>query len=183
MVGWIKENDESFDESDSYEDNKYIKYAVSQIFESNGDEEAYKTLLSVLLRRLQDEGEAPTPMVDKNNVVGTMDWEAVNVGESFNFNQDVRLTIDKVVDGKGDEWIPLYTDEEERQKGETTNFIMNVAIEVLIRDAYYYTGVKGLVINPFGQPLTVPKDIIKIVLDAYEVWQEENGVAENGAED
>lgn len=173
IVGWGEKSVDSFEASENFEDNKYIKYAVSQIFESNGDEKTYKMLLSVLLRRIQDGGEAPTPMVDKNNVVENMDWESLKVGESFNFNQDIRLTIDKVVDGNGDEWIPLYTDEEERQKGETTNFIMNVSIETLLREAYYYTGVKGLVINPFGQPLTVPKDIIKIVLDAYEVWQEQ----------
>lgn len=42
---------------------------------------------------------------------------------------------------------------------------MNISILAIIQEAYYYEKSQGLVINPFGQSFTIPKEILKILLD------------------
>ena len=38
----------------------------------------------------------------------------------------------------------------------------------ILKSAYYGEGVEGLVINPFGKALTVPQNILKLVVEKYE---------------
>lgn len=152
------------EDASRYERNTYIKRAVNLLRES-GDKEAYARLLDTILQRIREDGEAPTPMVDKNYVMDAIDFEAMTVGESFSLDQDLRLTIDKMQDAQGKIWTPLYTDEDEMNKGNTTNLRINLSILSIIREAYYYEESMGLVINPFGQFVTIPKEVLKIVLD------------------
>lgn len=154
-------------DANPYERNRYIKMAVDLIYMSSG-EEAYARLLDVILKRIREDGEAPAPMVDKNNIMDSVNLESMTVGEGFSLNQDLRLTIDKMQDTEGNIWTPLYTDEEELNKGNTTNIRINLSILTIIQEAYYYEKSKGLVINPFGQCVTIPKDILKIIIDMCE---------------
>lgn len=155
------------DEVDPYENNKYIKAAIELIHEDQ-DEASVARLLDVLLKRIREDGEAPTPMVDKNNVMEAFDLESITMGESVTLGQELRLTIDKMQDADGNIWVPLYTDEDELNKGNTPNIRINMSILILIQEACQYDKSMGLVINPFGEPFTIPKDILKIVLEVYE---------------
>jgi len=155
------------DSSDPYAHNKYIKMAVDMIHKTQ-KKESYAKLLDVLIKRIKEDGEVPTPMVDKNHVMDSINLETMMLGEAFSLDQDLRLTIDKMQDAQGNIWTPLYTDDDEVNKGETPNIRMNISILAIIQEAYYYEESKGLVINPFGQALTIPKDILKILLDACE---------------
>lgn len=155
------------DEVDPYENNKYIKAAIELIHEDQ-DEASVARLLDVLLKRIREDGEAPTPMVDKNNVMEAFDLESITIGESVTLGQELRLTIDKMQDADGNIWVPLYTDEDELNKGNTPNIRINMSILTLIQEACQYDKSMGLVINPFGESFTIPKDILKIVLDVYE---------------
>jgi len=149
-----------------YDRNIYIKVAVDLIHKSQ-DKEAYAKLLDVLLKRIYEEGEALTPMVDKNHIMDALDLETMTMGDSFTLGEDLRLTIDKMQDAQGNIWTPLYTDEDEINKGDTPNIRINLSILAIIQEAYYYEKSTGLVINPFGQSLTIPKDVLKILLDMY----------------
>ena len=80
----------------------------------------------------------------------------------------MRLQIDTVGNGNGKEWIPLYTDEEEINKQQTANIHINMAITDIIKSAYYSERAEGLIINPFGAALTMPKDILKLIVDKYD---------------
>lgn len=80
----------------------------------------------------------------------------------------MRLRIETVSTGNGKEWIPLYTDEEEINRQPTADIHINMSIVNVIKGAYYVEGVEGLVINPFGKALTVPKNILKLVVEKYE---------------
>ena len=91
------------------------------------------------------------------------------LGETFTLGQSMRLTIDTVTTGNGQEWIPLYTDEEEMTRKPTTNISINMSMVEVIKSAYYDEKVEGLVINPFGpSALTVPKNILKILVERYD---------------
>lgn len=156
----------SVDRTNPYENNKYIKMAADMVRKS-GEKEAFLVLLDVLRVRLTEEGEAPTPMVDKNGVMNAIDLSSLVMGKEFKLEEDLRLTIDKIKDSDGNIWVPLYTDNDEIDKGNTPNIRVNMAIEVLLDEAVRYEESKGLVVNPFGDPITVPKEIVKLLLDEY----------------
>lgn len=154
------------DETDPYENNKYIKMAVDMVRKSS-EKEAFMVLLNVLRVRLAEIGEAPTPMVDKNGVMNAIDLSSLVMGKEFRLEEDFRLTIDKIKDSDGNIWVPLYTDNDEIDKGNTPNIRINMAIEVLLDEAVRYEASQGLVINPFGDTITIPKEIVKLLLEEY----------------
>lgn len=154
-------------EADPYEKNKYIKMAVNGVY-SDKNEQTYGILLDVIMKRMLENGEAPTPMDDKNNYFNSMDIDSLTIGTPIKLTEDVRLTTDKMKDGEGKLWVPLFTDEGEIEKGPTTNIRMNMSISSIVNEAANYDKVEGLVINPYGQALTLPKEILKIIINAYE---------------
>ena len=155
------------DSIDDYENNKYIKMAVSEVYRTH-DQQAFWMVLDVLMKRMAEEGQAPTPMVDVNHVMDSLDPNSLTMGGHFSLDQDMRLTIDTMQDGEGKQWIPLFTDDEELHKGETTNISINMTIQAILESGYHSDRAEGVVINPFGQALTLPKEILKIALEHFE---------------
>ena len=149
-----------------FEDNKYIKLAARD-FANNRNRDTLFGLLDVLFKRMMDEGEVIAPMVDVNNVMGSFDISNLSEGDTFTLNQDMRLRIDKVTNGDGVEWIPIYTDDDEMNAMPTTNVTINMPIYNVLK-AGLNEDVEGIVINPFGLALAIPKDVLKIVVDRYE---------------
>ena len=152
---------------DPYKDNKFIKMA-SENFKNERTEENLFSLFCTMLNRMFEDAEAPMAMVDVN---GTMDLSKImdlSKNDTFSLDKEMRLQINTVGNGDGKEWIPLYTNEEEVNKGQTSNIHINMAITDIVKSAYYSERAEGLIINPFGVALTMPKDILKLVVDKYD---------------
>ena len=60
--------------------------------------------------------------------------------------------------------IPLYTDEEEINKQPTANIHVNMPIYDVVASGIHSDRADGIVINPFGLALVVPKEILEIVV-------------------
>ncbi len=153
-------------DEDPYENNKYIKMAVDRISETNSVDDKLM-LLKVLMKRMYEEGEAPTPMVDVNNVIGEFDPDKIVAGKSFQIGKEMRLRKDTMKDGSGNEWFPLFTDTEELNKQPTTNISINHPIKIILEDGLKSDRVQGVVINPFGQSMTLTKEILEILFENY----------------
>ncbi len=151
-------------DEDPYANNRYIKMCVARISETNAVDDKIM-LIRVLQKRISEDGEAPTPMVDVNNVIGEFDPNKMVAGKPFQIDKEMRLRKDTMKDGEGNEWFPLFTDEEELNKQPTTNIIINHPIRVILEDGLKSDRVKGVVINPFGQSMTLTKEILKILFD------------------
>lgn len=152
---------------DPYKDNRLIKMA-SEVFGNDRSRKNLFNLFNTILDRMFTEAEAPMAMVDVN---GTMDYEKImnlSKDDTFSFDKEMRLRIDTVGNGNGKEWIPLYTDEEEISKGQTANIHINMSITDIVKSAYYSDRAEGLIINPFGAALTMPKDILKLIVEKYD---------------
>lgn len=160
-----------------YENNKYIKMAVAHIAKTNSVDDKLM-LLKVLMKRMDEEGEAPTPMIDVNNVIGEFDPDKMVAGKPFQIDKEMRLRKDTMKDGEGNEWFPLFTDDEELNKQHTTNLIINHPIRIILEDGLKSDRVKGVVINPFGQAMTLTKEILKVLFENYEKIKEDNSDAE-----
>ncbi len=151
---------------DPYENNKFIKMAVNQIAKTNSVDDKLM-LFKVLMKRMDEEGEAPTPMVDVNNVIGEFDPDKMLAGKPFQIGKEMRLRKDTMKDGSGNEWFPLFTDKEELDKQPTTNIIINHPIKIILEDGLKSDRVRGVVINPFGQSMTLTKEILKVLFENY----------------
>ncbi len=153
-------------EDNRYEDNKYIKMAAEEFAKDRSEDNLFR-LFDVLLKRMIDDGEVRSPMVDVNNVFGSFKLEDLDKGDTFTIDQEMRLRIDTVTNGDGNKWIPLYTEEAEMLAKPTTNLSINLQIYKVLM-AGLEDDVAGIVINPFGLALTMPKDVLRIVVRRYE---------------
>ena len=150
------------DEPDPYDKNKYIKMAIERIKQTNSVDDKL-LLLKVLLKRMDEEGEAPTPMVDVNNVISEIDPDKILAGKDFRIGKEMRLRKDTMTDPEGGQWFPLFTDIEELNKQPTTNISINYPIRIILEDGLRCNDIKGVVINPFGQSMTLPKEILEML--------------------
>lgn len=154
--------------NEAYNNNEYIEMAVSEVHRTR-HVEAFYTVIEVLVKRMREGGEAPTPMVVSGGSFPFPEIpEAENledaakslIGKTFTLEEDVRFRMDTMQDEMGKLWIPLFTSEEELSKQPTTNITMNIAIEQILRAGLTDANVEGVVINPFGQYLEIPKSVI-----------------------
>ena len=154
-------------EPDPYAENAPIKAAIAEFYRT-GNKNAILALLSILLRRMAEDGEAPAPMVDADHVMDAIDPETITVGEDITLERDLRLTMDTMMDGEGNQWIPLFTDTEELERGTSANIRINAPIRYVLESGLYSERAQGVVINPFGTPLELPKEILRLVLERME---------------
>ena len=154
---------ESAVEGADYKENLFIKFAVEQALETRNVDELMQ-LIAQLIVRIRDEGEAPTPMEDLNNVMGQVDFLSMIAGDRFVLDKGLRLRISKLTDENGKDWIPLFTDVDELEKQRTSNIVMNMPIRSIVEDGYYAKTVEGVVINPFGQSLRLDKRVLEIIV-------------------
>ncbi len=155
------------DTPDIYENNKYIRIAARRIrkTESISDKEM---LLAVLLKRMEQEGEAPMPMVDVNGVFDNILPENIRIGEPISLGGELRLRMATLTDDNdGTKWFPLFTSQEECQKHPVSNVIINAPIEVILDNGLKSDRVSGVVIDPFGVSLKLPKEILALLFKVY----------------
>jgi hypothetical protein len=161
--------------SNLYEDNKYIKLAAEE-FEKDRSEEKLFKLFEIMIQRMLDEGQAPEAMIDVNNVMQSVDIMKMTMDDTFTLDNGMRLRIDTLTNGDGNEWIPLYTDEEELTGDQGLSISMNLPIYNILKCGLS-DDMAGIVINPFGMSLTMPKEVLKIVVERYEeLKDDENNV-------
>ncbi len=173
------------EDNDQYVDNAPLD-AAYMIFQDETDEnkrtEAFITFLNILAKRISEEAMVPMPFVDVNNVM-FQGLEEAKVGDTIQLKEEVRLRMDTMKDGEEDEWLPLFLSERELNKGQTANIIMPVAIIDVLKYALEWDGVQGVVINPFGKPFTMRKNMIYKFIRDYEEWVEKNEAMASESQD
>lgn len=155
------------DYDDEYVKNQRIKECVARAKLSHREEDAVN-LLAELRNRIAEDGEAPAPMVDVDNVMAKLNVDDMILGKKITMPEGLRLHFDKMQDGLGEQWIPLFTDMEELQKQPTTNININMPIRTILEEGIIDKTVCGVVINPFGDSMPLPKEILKIILNTKE---------------
>ena len=157
---------------DLYKYNSYIKSGI-RAFGEKRTTENYIHVLDIIIARVLSEGQVPVPMVDVNGAWNDFDFEKLVPGETFSLGKEVRLRFDKIRDPEGNEWMPLYTDEEELNRQPTTNIKMNVPIYNILMEGYNNPNVAGVIVNPFGQFLKIDKKFLEKMIEIIEKKQDE----------
>ena len=145
---------------------KEIEEAAEEYAKKRNQDNLYK-LYDVLFLGMYDGLEVRMPMIDVNNVMDSFNITNLSVGDTFTLGKEVRLRIDKYTDGNGNEWIPIYTDDDEMNPESTTNINIIMPIYNVLKSGLE-EDVAGIVINPFGLDLKMPKDVLFDVVDAFE---------------
>ena len=123
-----------------YEDNRIIKKAVNRLNKLNDERYTYM-LADVLMHRMYEEGVAPTP---------------VEGDDLFIYE-----------DGKGRLWFPLFTDEDEFEKGITSPTYERVEIKRILKEGLDNPDVRGVIINPFGESRKLLKSTLEMTFLVY----------------
>ncbi len=168
----------SSEDRDDYIENAPLDAAFA-IFQGETDEkkrtEAFITFLNVMAKRITEEATVPMPFVDVNNAMFEgLDLENAKAGDTIQLKEEVRLRMDTMKDGEGDEWLPLFLSEKELHKGQTANIIMPVPIIDVLKYGYEWESVKGVVVNPFGSPFVIRKNLLYKFIRDLEEWTEKN---------
>ena len=127
--------------------------------------------------RMAEEAYVPMPFADINNaMLKGLDINNVKVGDTFRPQEEVRLKMDTMTDVNGDLWIPLFFNEKALNKGETANVIIPVALYDVLKIGLDRDDVKGVVVDPFGKPFVLSKDLLTKYLSDFMAWAEQNGI-------
>lgn len=175
----IKESvDQTQEEALEYVGNEPIREAVTLLKAAKTDDERvtfFYRLLNALAQRMVENADAPTPFVDVNQVIDAAELFSHLGEESFKMDRELRLKMDTMTDPEGNLWFPLFTGNRELAKGEAANVTVNCPIETILRMGLSDESVKGVVINPFGNPFILTKDLLENFLADYDsrIKQEE----------
>ena len=166
---------DSQDNFSNYENNKYIKLAVDEYYK-NSSIDNLELIAQVLIKRMEDQGTVPAPMIDVNNSWNQVNFDDLKVGDNISLNNELRLKLDTVTNEKGEVWVPLFTDEEEVYKKPTSNIIFETQIEFILRCGLNNENFLGIVINPFSEnPFAMHKDLLKPIIDYIDHSSPTNG--------
>ncbi len=103
-----------------------------------------------------------------------MDLESLRVGDGFSLKKPVRLKVDTMKDGEGEVWVPLFFNMDQISMGQTGNIITPVKIEDVLKTGLERDDLQGVVIDPFGKPYTIRKNLLYKFLRDYYQWMEEH---------
>lgn len=161
---------------DAYGDNAILE-AAYLLFCGEEDMEkkpqAFITFLNVMAKRMSEGATVPMPFEDvEGSIFKRLDIENIKAGDTLTLEKGARLRLDTMKDGKGNLWIPLFFNENAMHKGQTANVTMSMPIQDVLRGGLTREDVQGVVIDPFGKPFVLTKEILENILNGFEEWTE-----------
>lgn len=152
--------------------NHAIEAAIDQWYIQN-DKNGMLLFMEVMVSRMQHDGDLAVPYTSDKELITEAQAIKVQIGQQFSLEEDYRLKMETVTDDSGREWMGVFTSSTEMHKGSAGNIQINQSIEEMLRLAMKWEKVQGIVINPFGKYVQMSKELIQLILDGYEYYQNE----------
>lgn len=95
-----------------------------------------------------------------------IDVSKVKVGDIVTNKEPLSFEPCTVQSPDGKTWMAAFTSQQEYEKGEEVNGLFSQFIDWILDAALQNESVEGIVINPWGQALTLPKDLISMFVKA-----------------
>lgn len=159
------------------EGNEAIEAAIDQLYIQD-DKNGMLLFMEVLVSRMQQDGDLAVPYMSDMPMMTDKQLAKAQIGQEFSIEQDIRLKMETVTDSEGKEWMGVFTSSEELHKGSAGNIQINQSILDMFNLALQWDKVEGMVINPFGKFVQLKKEMIQLVIDGYEYYENEG--AKNG---
>ena len=170
--GILGRNNVHWDERMTF--NEAVETAINRFYE-RPDKDSLIFLASVLCSVMKNEGCGLVPfVVTGSEMFPDLDVNNVKEGDCFTLDHDVRMRMDTVSDGNGEEWFYIFTSEEEIHRQAVPDVVMQISFADMLEAALRSDKVAGIVINPFGHYFKLDKKLIELIQkDFSENWKEQ----------
>ena len=126
---------------------------------------------------LQDEkngcGMVPFVTVGEG-MFSDLDIYSLKEGDTVTLDHEVRIRMDTVTTGEGEEWFYIFTNEEEIHKQPVPDVVMEIPFADMFEIAAKSDKVVGVVINPFGRYFKADKKVIECIYEVFENMEDES---------
>ncbi len=146
--------------------NIYLEKAIS-IFHEAPTKENLVQFLSVLKKRMTEQGQFLAAVEPSQAVFDMFDFDTLKVGDTVTAKEDLRFRLRKVKTKDGREWQAVFTSSEEMNKGESTSTLA-ISMEDHMQAVLDMDDVAGLMINPWDKAFLLDKELIRIIFKAQE---------------
>ena len=104
------------------------------------------------------------PVVHSKAMSDMEDNEHVRVGDTVTSHEPISFTMGSIETAEGQKWLAAFTSHAKYEKGESSSIISNF-IEAMLKGCRDMSGA-GIIINPWGKPFMLTKELINLILDA-----------------
>ena len=140
--------------------------AAMRIAYEDSSKEAYIKVLDLLAKRIAEGGEIILPVQMSQSAFDMLgDLNNIKVGDTLTSTEEIRMKPQTITDSNGEIWYAVFTDYNEAGKGESSSSI-NQPLKEIVKAALEDDGKKGLILNPWENPIFLDKNMLKMVLDA-----------------
>lgn len=145
--------------------NEKIDEAISRLA-VEGTREAMVAVLDTIHNRMLQNGHFLLPTRMKFDVNDFIDISKVKIGDTVTSNEPLAFEFCTVQSPDGKQWMVAFTSKQEYEKGESVNGLISQFIDWILDAALQNDNVEGIVLNPWGQSLTLPKELISMFVEA-----------------
>lgn len=149
------------------EQDKYALELEKAIFNwyYAGEDAAPESVFNAIHAGMDNDMQMLVPIEPPEDLFERMgDLSKIKVGATFSTGEEVRIKFcHLVVNEQGQYFIPLFTSEEEFEKGERTS-IINQPLKLLMESLDLWPDCLGIVINPWDKKLILQCEMVKAIL-------------------
>ncbi len=150
--------------------NNAIEAAIDQFYLQD-DKNGLLLFMEVMVSRMQQKGELAVPYVSDMEFMSEREIFKAQIGQTFSLEEDFRMKLETVTDEDGNEWMGVFTSSKEMHKGSAGNVQINQSIEEILRLVLDWEEIGGIVINPFGKYVRLSKELIQLLFNGYEYYE------------
>lgn len=150
---------------ETLKNNWALEAMLDRIYEKREKGETETSLIpifSMLYNFIQEGGEFIVPIKMKSGF--KIKLNKIKPGDTITSDEDTTFLLQHIVDNDGKEAMPVFTSEEELNKGEPTSRML-MPIEECLQLALESDDVTSLVINPYGSCFIMDKESLRYFLD------------------
>ncbi len=160
--------------------NEAFEIALEQLYRKN-DDNSLLFVTNVLLSRMKVKGYCLVPFhTIEEGFTSDLDVYNLQVGDSVQFDHDVRIHMSTVHDENETEYFTFFTNEEEIRKQDCGNVIMTLPIADILEIGLKSEKTECVIVNPFGLYFKLNKPLLKMILKEYHENWETKGEHEDG---
>ena len=150
-------------ETEGLAGNGAIEEAIADFHEKRS-RESLANVLEAIRRRMREKGRFLQPVTPPREFFEALDPEHVEVGDTVYFTEELHFRLLRLESDDGKSWLPVFTSQTELEKGAVTSVITGF-IDSILEGCSDFSG-EGIVINPWGKPFTLTKELIEMILKA-----------------
>jgi protein involved in ribonucleotide reduction len=150
--------------------NRMIEEAIHQTYIQD-NAESLIALLDAIVTLMYDDGQFEVAFISEEPLIPMDDLAKMKAGDSYTNDREIPVRIETVVDTADNEWIGVFTSEEELHKGAAGNILVNQPMIDMFEAGIDMDGISGVVINPYGESVRLDKELLGIIMESFEKYK------------